>query len=680
MKKLRKSTLLLFAVTVFAYSCHSDIDDPNPNSEVKETIITASVGIDTKIGFEDKAAEGVKLTWSTSDQFMLYDSDGKYAATLTLTGGEGTTKGTFSTTDPLQYGKNYTAVYPAMYGTDSKPLPTLGQRGEVINGLTQINDGTNATHLDDMCYMKGSYNSIDDTGDIVFTHQYALLTVKIGLPSDYTPTDGVPTSLTFFNGTQTNVLKLSLAAWVSDITAYVMINPYVHSGEARKLRFDVVTSAGKVFQSSYTSDKSYQAGKRYTADLTSVNKPVRIDGYTLEYFATNEIPEGISTLVITDGGIPDFSVLNTKLRALSADRRIDLVLPAVTSVLGYSFQNNTALSSVSLPVATSIGVAAFFGCSALFSVSLPSLITIENYGFTLCTSLTSVSFPVATTIKDNAFNYCSVLSSVSLPVATSIGHSAFSTCISLASVNFPMATSIGMTAFSNCYNLATINFPVATTIGNSAFSSCSALSSVSLPMVATVEESAFDRCSSLASISLPLLEEVKWGTFSNCTALVTVDLPKAISIRERAFQESPALATVNLPEATSIGEFAFYRCHTGLISVDFPKVTTIGTSTFHGCTALSSVTLPKLTNIGNQAFSDCIALATLEIGTKSGSRLDGVGIMLFNYTNQESQYVLMDLSNVSLTLGTKEYNANVVGNAWRSTMTGFKEIIKKDND
>ena len=86
----------------------------------------------------------------------------------------------------------------------------------------------------------------------------------------------------------------------------------------------------------------------------------------------------------------------------------------VTSIYAYTFQNCSALTTVSFPSATQIGSSAFRGCYALTTVSFPVATSIGAHVFYGCSALTTADFPAVTSIGANAFYDCSALTSLIL--------------------------------------------------------------------------------------------------------------------------------------------------------------------------------------------------------------------------------------------------------------------------
>jgi hypothetical protein len=278
---------------------------------------------------------------------------------------------------------------------------------------------------------------------------------------------------------------------------------------------------------------------------------------------------------------------------------VSLVLPGgATSVKAGSwsdptFENFSALTSVTGTGIESVGGFAFYECTSLETLSLPAATSIGEYAFYGRTGLETLSLPAATSIGEIAFAGCIGLETVSLPAATSIGNNAFGGCIDLRSVSLPASlTSIGVNPFSGCTGLTSITVAP----GNPAYKAeggkllskdgktligyPSATGELApLPGITSVGNSAFVDGTGLTSVSLPAATSIGDSAFYECTSLETVDLRAATSIGGNAFYKCTSLETMSLPAATSIGEYAFFSC-TGLETVNLSAATNIGAGAF----------------------------------------------------------------------------------------------------
>lgn len=540
--------LIAFACFVVS-SCdnHDNELEQNPNQE--KTVISASMANikeRTRIAFDDQGEGGVKQTWETNDKFDIYDSKGKYAATFVLaTGGENQTTAEFETsTAGLVNGETYTAVYPSIENT-----PTLEHRARIINGKTQTGNSS-LTHIDGQCYMKGTYTHGVVGTHVVFGMEHVMLTVKMEMPEDYNvTTHGVPVNLTFFNGSHSTSLTLTLEGsfdWQTQtLTAYMLIDPI--EDVSRMLRFDLLCANDYLFQKEVTSEVKYEIGRRYVGNLSAADKLALRNSYTIDEL--DRIPETENTWVITNvmEEWEEWQTLRDKLASLmKGDRKIHLVMPNVMQVMDNAFYlDNNYFAEV-----TTYG-AAVKGLSSLISVNFPKAQIIGKSAFRVCIDLRSVSLPAAVEVRELAFNSVLSLSSISLPMAERIDSHAFKSCESLTSTSFPAVTKIGDFAFHNCPALTSLSFPAAVTIEEFAFYYCTSLTSISLPAVTTLHSNAFTDCFFLTSLTLPSVTHIGSQPFYYCTSLESLSLPVVTSIGDRAFIACPALKNLEIATETT---------------------------------------------------------------------------------------------------------------------------------
>ncbi len=645
-----KKILFLFAIVSLALtigSCKKEIDltldVEQPTSGV--AIISASVGVDTRVEFEEQLDKSVKLTWSAGDIFTLYEKDtDKWAANFKLkSGGEGNNKADFEiiTADGggVLEGAKYHIVYPALYnGTVADKCNYIDYVNTIENRI-QKGNGDDLTHLSGMCYMEYKDFEYQPTGNIMFEHKYALLTAKLGTPSDWTPGD-VPKELTIFNGSRSYNLKLENVNMNNGLTVYIMIDPC--AAEARDFVCNVLTTNKVVFEKRVSVNKEYKAGKRYTADFSAVNSFTALANYTIDNLPATLTPN--TTYVITDAITSSINVPESFTKKFQTEgANISVILPNATELKDYNgpsnnymFRNCKGLKSITLPVATSIGNSVFSGCNSLISVSLPVATLIGDATFSGCSSLNSVTLPEVTSIGQSSFSGCSSLNSISLPLVKAVPDRAFTTCSSLSEISLPAATSIGATAFSSCTSLINISLPMVTSIGNSAFNNCISLVSVSLPKARIIGNMVFYKCSLLSSITLTDVETIESRAFSSCSRLAVVTMPIAKTIKDNAFDSCTSLTEIYLPAAKDIGVDAFYYCY---------KVTTI--------------TLPMAEIVASSAFRACNGLKTLELGTNNNAQLKSVATDIFGYNPK--------LTGVTLKLSKTEHtaNVNVTDKKWR---------------
>lgn len=156
---------------------------------------------------------------------------------------------------------------------------------------------------------------------------------------------------------------------------------------------------------------------------------------------------------------------------------------SVTSIGKNAFQNNSAITSVTIPsTVTFINKRAFGGCTSLTSVSIPNSVTeIASAAFYGSTALKNVILPSGLKIiDDNLFWGCTSLTSVTISEGvTSIGEEAFRECLALPSITIPNSVMlIGNRAFEECTSLMAIIIGSGiTAIGSHAFANINGESS-----------------------------------------------------------------------------------------------------------------------------------------------------------------------------------------------------------
>ncbi len=337
-----------------------------------------------------------------------------------------------------------------------------------------------------------------------------------------------------------------------------------------------------------------------------------------------------------------------------------VVVPEGVETIGASaFQNNTALTSVSLPsTLKSIGAYAFAGCTGLTSVTLPaSLTALDDYAFSGCTKLASVNggagvvtvgFSVfESTAMLNAATAAYVLfgngvliaykgSSASIAVPAGVRHIAkgvFQDRINITSLSLPDGLiTIGGYAFKGCVALGSVIIPASvTTIGGGAFYSCQGMTSALIRSgVQTIGKRAFSKCYAMTAVTIPASVTAIGGFAFQSTAwldnqtnqFVTagdgillaytgsaagVIVPSSVkTIGYGAFYDNSNLTSVTIQNGVvNIDDFAFYYCD-NLITVTFPPtgLTRIGANAFQYCSDLVTANIPSsVKTIGANAFA-----------------------------------------------------------------------------
>lgn len=503
----------LTAALLLLGACTDNVltDDNAPNTPSSADVIL-SVGFDaphTRMGFEDDALTGVKLTWTAGDAFSLYNAEGNWAADFDLVSGEGTDNGKFKMragSNGLYQNNAYTAVYPAT-ATDDHYL-TLGQLTSDLSWATQ--HGTSGTgHLDQVSFLQGGYTHTSaSAGSFNFEHSHALLTLTLQTPAAYT--SGAPVELAYVDGDKSYHLQMDgIADMNSDITVYFPVEAHYAPAPKRDVRVEIVLDNGELYISKLNTDKAYDAGKRYTATFRNWN---RMNGWKLTEFNASAYPT-TDVWVVTDdnstaGSDAEFYGIRAALRTVyesTPDRKITVVMPNLTKLPAGAFQaqfGSSALSSFRGPVVEEIGENAFNYCQKMAVVAIPKVKTIGTATFYDCIKLTSVNIPLLEKMPEEAFAGCARLTRVVAPLITEVGGGAFSGCSKLNSADYPLAETIEYSGFNECRSLPVANFPAATFVGETAFRSCTSLTTVDLSAATEIGRQAFIYADAITSLTI----------------------------------------------------------------------------------------------------------------------------------------------------------------------------------
>ena len=275
--------------------------------------------------------------------------------------------------------------------------------------------------------------------------------------------------------------------------------------------------------------------------------------------------------------------------------------PSVTTLTGYMFYGNSAITSFELPsTVTSLGANAFRGFTGLTSFTIPKQITsISDYAFADCYALTSLEIPEwVTSIGNGAFWSCTSLTSFTIPgTLNNIGNYAFANCVNLKKIVFEKGLDVDKKSL-------TLGYGANDGPGYGLFYDCP-IESVDLQRELTYNTS----------------YEAKWNnsttTYSNRSPFRNHPTLKKATIGEDItyvynflFYNDKYLEEVNIPATSeTIGQYTFYGCES-LKSIAIPaSVTSIKNWAFAGCTRLTSFTIPgTLNSIDNYAFANCVNL------------------------------------------------------------------------
>ena len=244
--------------------------------------------------------------------------------------------------------------------------------------------------------------------------------------------------------------------------------------------------------------------------------------------------------------------------------------------------------------------------------------TFQNF-----TALTSVSLPqYLTTINDYAFAYSTGLTTINIPNSVEyVGERAFDGCMNLPTYNgVRYADTCAVLAVNDqeLYNLKNgIRF-----IGTEAFAWQSNLRSMVIPgTVARINSYAFRGCSSLTSVTIPNgISYIGEAAFYDCNTLDTANIPVGLkTIPTHCFHKCN-LTSVTIPDSVEIiGDYAF-NGNISLENVEIPSgVTYFGDDAFGSCINLRSITFHSITPPTNpgRPFNDCGRLSHIYVPAQS---------------------------------------------------------------
>lgn len=336
-------------------------------------------------------------------------------------------------------------------------------------------------------------------------------------------------------------------------------------------------------------------------DLPDINNWRKVVSRTVSAFSDNMISKIGSCafyycMSLKEVNLPNCSVVSASaFQACTILRSVNL--PICSEVGNTAFSGCYALDkldSSNFPNLQKAGQYAFADCGAS-SINLPALSSIVGYTFTGCSKLSYVSLPAFSfmTVGGYVFSACSSLTevhldnfNVSATTANNVGSGMFRECYKLESISLPKLTRLAPSFFLNCSLLSNVSLPSCSLIGTYAFYSCNKLSNISLPECTTIHSSAFISCRSLETIYAPKTETIMACAFSDCRSLKSIDFPVVSMISSSAFLTCYELSVASLGSSlTNIGNTAFRSCY-NLISVyiygsNVPTLTTNAAGLFY---------------------------------------------------------------------------------------------------
>lgn len=586
-----RTMIISASIALATLSCTKE----NPQSAQEEgPLVTFTAISDTdavpKTDLSGDDENGYVVLWTAGDKIRLQGAAGGAPA---ISGGAGTTQGTFSTTvKPAATSPAYMFIYPANYPTTSTTAlsilnqnPNVGNQGYKANGP-------------DFFPM---YAQTDDQtlGKIQFSNLLGIIRVRIQ------------------NSGNENLIikKLDYAAnksligsWDYELTEDGHYKAVLRSGKPLSLDCGdgVTIEPGQTkpfFVSAFDGDYStlnitvtngndrsalisLKAGKTFSIRRSRISD-IAVKLSSESFTAANEIMYEASSGEILDKYPAGSNFPTSQVATVNPQTYV-----AVTS---HIYDSNTGKGVITLAEGiNTLGYQAFADCEHLTKVTIPSSVTIVGQeAFRECTALPGVKLPkTLKTIQTSAFKGCTAIATIDIPsTVTVINTSAFEGS-GLTAISLPEGlTTLGASAFLNCAELQSVSVPnTVTSFGNNLFQNCAKLTTVNIPdnsSVTKLNQNLFNGCASLVHVDIPA-NIVTMGTqvFYNCALLESADISNITSFDANGGQ--------------------FYGC-AKLEALTFnPAIPNIPKTICKGCKSITEITVPAtVVTIGHQAFNGC---------------------------------------------------------------------------
>lgn len=304
---------------------------------------------------------------------------------------------------------------------------------------------------------------------------------------------------------------------------------------------------------------------------------------------------GISRVVLSCGGVS----LNAFTGCTNL-KEIDLTVPSLTV---QSAMLSIPITKLTLRGCSTVTSYVFRSCHNLVSLYTTGATNFSLTGtFENCSALTTISMPGCTQISYATFQNCWALSSVYLPAVTIMGRQCFAFCPELTTVDLPALTT----------------FYYSTTASQMAFYSCPKLSYVRLGGVTTMSSMLLQGNTTIKSVKLDNCTTLNANCLRGMTALTSVSLPNVTTVNATVFYQCSALAQISLPKLTTAAAQAFNGCYK-LSQFTIPAtVSIIQPSTFLNCSALTSLRIEGST-LKTLSATNAFGGTPLSVSTLTGS-------------------------------------------------------------
>ena len=589
------------------------LQKPVAQKTISVKAYTPSEQAATRLAFEDKGAEGLKLSWTDGDAFTALIGGEK----VTFVYNESSKEFTANVNESVTLTDGLKAYYPAYYGENFEK--DFSQQNGLLNAATT--------------YMEGVYE-----GDAFkFTHSTAILKASFSA----LPQNAVISSIQI-----SGAVDITIANYNSSAAAYINLPAIPKDGQ---LKFMVETATRDVYTATktVTAEEGIKTGVYYNTTVKLQETywlPTggEFNSAVETFLQSNSSLTKIKFVANSSNTNKDNQISNSRAYMVAGS---DNTLEIHTSEAEFVFNKDCSRMFSDLINIQSIDFGncvnmenvmnmanMFNGCSALESLDLSSFNTerVINmfYMFQDCSSLTSLKVSSFNTSKVKSMNYmfnnCSSLTSLDLSSFNTANVMKmvymFNSCSSLTSLN--------VSSF-NTENVTDMDYM---------FNSCSSLTSLDLSSFNTANVtnmgSMFSDCSALASLNLSSFNTAKVtnmaAMFNKCSALTSLDLS--------SFNTSNVEAM----------NFMFFKCENlsslNLSSFNTANVTNMA-SMFDDCSALESLNVSSFNtaNVTNmcEMFSRCSSLTSLDLRNFNTANVTDMYCMF----NECSALTLLDLSN-----------------------------------
>ena len=310
------------------------------------------------------------------------------------------------------------------------------------------------------------------------------------------------------------------------------------------------------------------------------------------------IPSGGPTLAeaFSTEGVDEITINGTNFTGKVNVRKY--ILPDVTALGAYLFQNDTNVEEVVAPNALSVGASAFSQATKLESVTLPKVTTIESNAFYGTARIKKLELPEVTNINGSAFDSC-YAEEILLPKLDEVKQSNFSKAKKLKKL--VLGNNVTIPTNKNCNN-AFSEMGKDVNVDDSEID----LEFVMNQYNRTYHKYLFGNGGATPSVTIRSLTVhgllsciATDAVFRSLRVKNSINFPDLVSLNgsSEVFQYC-VVGGINFPNLTTLGSETFRNMKfDDNYHLTLPKVTMIPPATFYATTGVIAMTLPVCTEI-----------------------------------------------------------------------------------